>query len=145
MPIRKRSINDAKGYTDYTHLKSNYNDSNISNYSHYSNLPTNFNLKEITLEDCDRAVFEEFNKRFKVGEKWIGLILLDAELTSIHMQNFEQFDLDKGYLNGPFFTIFRNKTLPKYRTNPSYKPVVYVVPITKRSLFTTIIFLLFLK
>lgn len=128
MPIKKRSINSANGYTDYPHLKSNYNDSNINNFSHQSNIPTNFNLKEITLEDCDRGVYEEFNKRFKVGEKFMGLIVLDAELTSVHMQNFEQYDLDKGYLNGPFFTIFRKKAIPKYRTNPAYKKVVYVVP-----------------
>jgi hypothetical protein len=64
MAIRKPNWNENFGKTDYKHLKSNYNDSNIRNSSHNANLPTNFNLKTITLEDCDRAVYEEFNKRF---------------------------------------------------------------------------------
>lgn len=128
MPIKKRSINSQNNYTDYKHLKNTYNDSNFNNPSHLSNLPTNFNLKEITLEDCDRAVYEEFNKRFRISNKWMPLIILDAELVSIHFQNYEQFDTDKQYLNGPFFTIFRKKAIPKYRTNPAYKPVVYSIP-----------------
>jgi hypothetical protein len=60
-----------------------------------------------------------------------GLILLDAELQSLHMQNYEQYDVDKGFLNGPFFTMFRKKAIPMYRTNPSYKQVLYRVPISK--------------
>jgi hypothetical protein len=85
-------------------------------------------LKEITLEDCDRGVYEEFNKRFRIANKWMPLIILDAELVSIHYQNYEQYDTDKQYLNGPYFTMFRKKAIPKFRTNPAYKPVVYVVP-----------------
>lgn len=128
MAIKKRSQNDSGGYTDYKHLVSNYNESSENNPSHKADMPTNFDLKTITLEDCDRAVFEEFNKRFNAGSKQMPLILLDAELTSIHLQNYEQFDTDKGFLNGPFFTMFRNKSTPKYRTNPTYKKVIYSVP-----------------
>lgn len=128
MPIKKRSINSQNGYTDYKHLLNNYNDSSFNNPSHIENTPTNFNLKEITLEDCDRSIYEEFNKRFRIANKWMPLIILDAELVSIHYQNYEQFDTDKQYLNGPYFTMFRKKAIPKYRTNPAFKPVVYTIP-----------------
>lgn len=128
MPIHKRSINSQFNQTDYKHLRSNYNQSGYNNPSHIENVPTNFNLKEITLEDCDRGVYEEFNKRFRIANKWMPLIILDAELVSIHYQNYEQYDTDKQYLNGPYFTMFRKKAIPKHRTNPSFKPVVYVVP-----------------
>lgn len=128
MPIHKRSINSQFNYTDYKHLKSNYNNSGYNNPTHLKNEPTNFNLKTITLEDCDRGVYEEFNKRFRVNNKSMPLIILDAELVSIHYQNYEQYDTDKQYLNGPYFTMFRKQEIPKYRTNPAYKPVVYTVP-----------------
>lgn len=128
MPIKYRSQNSQNAYTDYKHLTSNYNDSSFNNPSHKSNEPTNFNLKEITFEDCDMAVYEEFNKRFRIANHYMGIILLDAELVSIHYQNYEQFDSDKTYLNFPFFTMFRKKAIPKYRTSPAFKPVVYVVP-----------------
>ena len=74
MPIKKRSINSQGAYSDYPHLVSNYNDSNINNPSQQANLPTNYELKSITLEDCDRSVYEELNKRFRVGEKQMPLI-----------------------------------------------------------------------
>lgn len=128
MPIHKRSINSQGNYTDYKHLVSKYNQTNWTNPSQKENVPTNFNLSEITLEDCDRGVYEEFNKRFRIANKWMPLIILDAELVSIHYQNYEQYDTDKQYLNGPYFTMFRKQAIPKYRTNPAYKPAVYVVP-----------------
>ena len=128
MPIHKRSINSQFNYTDYKHLQSNYNQSGYNNPTHLENIPTNFVLKTLTLEDCDRGVYEEFNKRFRISNKWMPLIILDAELVSIHYQNYEQFDTDKQYLNGPYFTMFRKQAIPKYRTNPAYKPVMYTVP-----------------
>ena len=128
MSIKKRSINSQEGYTDYKHLKSNFNDSNINNPTHQSGLPTNFDLKSITLEDLDRAVYMEFNRRFKIKNRFMSLIILDAELTSMQFQNYEMFDKDKEYLNSPYFTFFRKESIPKYRTNPAYKKVVYVVP-----------------
>lgn len=128
MAIKKRSINSQGFQTDYPHLVSTYNQSSANNPSHISNLPTNFNVKSITLEDCDRVVFEEFNKRFIIGEKQMPMILLDTEVASLQMQNAEQFDLDKGFLNGPFFTIFRTKSIPKFRTNPAYKKAIYTIP-----------------
>ena len=47
MSIKKRSINQKTGYTDYAHLDSKENDSNPNQPSHLANLPTNFNLKSI--------------------------------------------------------------------------------------------------
>lgn len=128
MPIHKRSINGPNGYTDYKHMINNYNDSNNNNYSHKENVPTNLNLTSITLEDIDMAVYNEFNKRFRIADREIGLLLLDAELTSMQNQNYEQFDIDKGFLNLPFFIMGRIKTTPIGKTNPSYKPVIYAVP-----------------
>lgn len=131
MAIKKRSINSQGKYTDYKHLKNNYNNSNLNNYSHKSNVPTNFNLTEITLADIDTSVFQEFNNRFSIANKNIGLLILDAEVPSLHNQNYKQFDQDKGFLNLPFFSMIRTKATPIRKTNPSYKPAVYVVPISK--------------
>lgn len=128
MPIYNRSINAQNSYTDYKHLISKYNDSNRHNYSHLENLPTNFNLKSITFEDIDKAVYTEFNKRFKIRDKFMPLILLDAEVSSLQNQNYEQFDKDKGFLNNPMFTMFRTKSVPIRRTNPAYKKVIYAIP-----------------
>jgi hypothetical protein len=126
MAIRK--INKGLKKSDYHHLKNNYNDSNPYNPSHEANLPTNFELKTITLEDVDQGLWIEFNKRFTVRGKQMPLIPGDAEVTSMHMQNFEQFDVEKGYLNGPFLIYTRVSTEKKFRTNPGYKKVLYTVP-----------------
>jgi hypothetical protein len=128
MPVYHRSINAQNNQTDYKHLISHYNDSNRHNSSHLSNLPTNFNLKEITFEDIDKSVYEEFNKRFLIRDKRMNLILLDAEVSSLQNQNYEQFDRDKGFINNPMFTMFRTKAAPVHRTNPGYKKVVYAIP-----------------
>ncbi len=128
MSIRRRSINEQGNYTDYSHLKTNYNLTNIRNSSHLVNEPTNFNLKTITLEDIDMAVFQEFNSRFKIGEKFMPVILLDAEVASIHNQNYIQFDKNKQFLNLPFLTMFRTESKPLRRTSPTTKKVVYVIP-----------------
>lgn len=131
MAIKRNSINENRSYEGYLNSLVNENDSNPNNFSHQSNLPTNFNLKSITLEDCDQAVYLEFDKRFKIGENYMPIVLLDAELSSVKEQNFSQFDKDKNFLNGPFFTMIRKESNPKYRTNPSTKKCVYAIPITK--------------
>ncbi len=130
MAIRKRSINSQGTYTDYKHLANNYNETNLANFSHEANLPTNFNLKTITLEDIDMAVFQEFNNRFKIGEKIMPLIILDAEVSSLHNANYLQFDENKQFLNGPYFTIFRTEARPLRRTSPTSKKVVYSKPVS---------------
>lgn len=126
MAIRK--INKELKKSEYHHLKNNYNDSNVYNPSHDANLPTNFELKTITLEDIDQGVYIEFNKRFNIRGKLMPLIPGDAEVTSIHMQNFEQFDAEKGYLNGPFLIYTRTSTEKRFRTNPAYKKLLYAIP-----------------
>jgi hypothetical protein len=120
-----------KGYTDYKHLTNNYNQSNYKSPSQNENVPTNFNLKTILPEHIDMAVFAEFNNRFKIGEKIMPVILLDAEVSSLKNQNYIQFDENKGFLNGPYFTMFRTKEQPLGRTNPSNKQIMYVVPKSK--------------
>jgi len=131
MAIKKRSINAQKGYSDYEHLKTNYNTSGINNYSHKEDIHTNYNLTSITLEDLDMAVYTEFNKRFRIGEKEMPVLLLDAEVSSLMNQNYEQFDQDKGFLNLPFLTMFRTKTTRIRKTNPTNKMVAYAIPVKK--------------
>lgn len=87
----------------------------------------NFEFKPISLEDIDAAVYQEFNKKFKIREKFMPLISGDAEITSIHMENYEQYDQDKQFLNGPYFIFTRIKTLPLYRTAQVRKSVIFAV------------------
>lgn len=131
MAIKKRSINQNDNYQGYPNTLPEVNDSSPENFSHESNLPTNFNLKTITLEDCDQSVYLEFDKRFVINENHMPIILLDAELTSMKEQNFSQWDKDKKFLNGPFFTMIRKESKPKYRTNPTLKPVITAIPVTR--------------
>ncbi|MEO6306076.1 MAG: hypothetical protein ABIP51_23210 [Bacteroidia bacterium] len=131
MAIKKRSINEKTGYTDYSHLDSNENNSNPNQPSHLANLPTNFNLKSISLEDCDQAVYSEFNDRFIIAENTMPIVLLDAELSALKDQNYKQYDKTKDYLNGPFLTMYRKESIPKYRTNPTTKKVVAAIPVQK--------------
>jgi len=131
MPIRNRSINTPINISNYPHLISKYNQSNDNNFSHKSNEPTNFNLKSISLEDCDKAIYKELNERFKIDNLQIPIILLDGELTSLQEQNYKQYDNEKQYLNGPYFTMFRKDSKPKYKNNPSNKQIVYTEVIKK--------------
>lgn len=131
MSIKKRSINSQNGYNDYEYLKTNYNTSGINNYSHKEDTNNNFNLTSITLEDLDQAVYLEFNKRFRIGEKEMPVLLLDAEVSSLMNQNYEQFDRDKGFLNLPFLTMLRTQSVRIRKTNPTNKMVVYAIPIKK--------------
>ena len=133
MPIKKRSINSQGFQEDYVHLKSNYNESGPNSPSHYTNDPTNFNLKSISLEDLDQAVFNEFHNKYIIANKTMPLMLLDAEITSLQNDNYIQFDKEKGFLNLPFFTMYRKENKPLRRTNPGYKQVIYTVPKMKEN------------
>ena len=133
MPIKKRSINAQGFQEDYVHLKSKYNESGPNNPSHYTNDPTNFNLKSISLEDLDQAVFNEFHNKYTIANKTMPLMLLDAEITSLQNDNYIQFDKEKGFLNLPFFTMYRTENKPLRRTNPGYKQVIYTVPKMKEN------------
>lgn len=92
---------------------------------------TNFVLKPITLEDLDKLVFDTFNNRFTINEKQLNLITLDADLISMEYENPQQFDKDKGYLNLPYFTIWRKSTKKLTRTATSNKSVIYSIPKSK--------------
>lgn len=105
-----------------------YNDSNPNNPSHKVNLPTNFELRSIFLEDIDQAVFQEFHNRFLIMEKPLALLSGDAEISSLQNMNSENFDNDKEFMQWPLFVYSRTDTKKMYRTNPSYKRVLYVVP-----------------
>lgn len=92
---------------------------------------TNFVLKPITLEDLDKLVFDTFNNRFTINEKTINLINLDSDLVSMEYENPQQFDKDKGYLNLPYFTVWRKSTKKLTRTSSSNKSVIYSIPKSK--------------
>lgn len=111
--------------------KSKWNETSPANPSHLVDEETNFVLRPISYESLDQAVFEEFNKRFKIKTKDLPLIQLDAEVASTIFQNHEQINSYKKYINLPYFTVWRSKTSPMFRVSPSYKPIVYVVPKTK--------------
>jgi len=128
MGLKKRSINAQGFQTDYKHLVGNYNISGINNPSNYVNLPTNFNLKSISLENIDQSVFREFDQRFLINNRPMPLILLDAEYSSVQQQNYVQFDQSQGFLNLPFFTFYRKDSKTQWRTNPGYKQVIYSIP-----------------
>ena len=63
-----------------------------------------------------------------VGKDFPSLTPRCPQVHLFEREMAEQFDLNKGFLNGPFFTMFRTKSIPKFRTNPAYKPVVYTIP-----------------
>lgn len=122
MSLRKRTK------YDYPSVTTNYNETSPNNPSNAVDENTNFVLRPITYENIDQAVYEEFNKRFTISNKQLGVILLDAEIASMQYDNFEQFDKTKGYLNLPFFTMWRNNIAPLFRSSPSHKPSTYIIP-----------------
>lgn len=133
MGIKKRSVNEKRDYSDYSHLKQTVNTSSPQNYTQISNTPNNGNLTRITLEDCDRAVYEFFNNRFKIRNNFQPLIVLDTEMVSLREMNLGQYDEDKKFLNGPFFTITRTGEKNKYKVNPASKTIISSVPKFKTS------------
>lgn len=90
----------------------------------FANVP-----KFVSLEDCDVSLYQEFHQKFKIKDNFMPLIILDMEIQSIKNQNAIQFDLDKNFLNGPYFTYFRTAANPKWRSNPSTKDLVAIKPI----------------
>lgn len=117
--------------TEYPETQSDYNTTRPDNPSHFVDQDTSWVLRDITLESLDGAIWQEFNNRFIVANKAVNLIMLDADIASMQFENPQQFDTANGYLNFPYFTIWRNKTAPKTRTSPSNKPTTYIVPVTK--------------
>lgn len=105
-----------------------WNETSPLNPSHYVDMNTNFVLRPIGYENIDQAMFNAFDKLFKIKGKQIGVIQLDAEVASTIFQSYEQLNNYKKYINLPYFTMWRSDSSPFYRVSPSYKPVVYVVP-----------------
>lgn len=93
--------------------------------------PSNFVQSTITLEDIDKAVYREFNSRFKIMGQEQKLFIGDADTSSLPMMNFESFDQDKGFLRWPFLIYTRTDSKKQFRTNPAYKMVNFAIPIKK--------------
>jgi len=124
MSLRKRARN---GYPQVT---STYNETSDLNPSHLPNQNGDFILRDITLENIDQAVWETFNRRFTVAEKSLNLIPLDADVAAFKFQNPGQFDDSTGYMNFPYFTMWRTGVGPEnnIRSSPSNKPIIYTIP-----------------
>lgn len=124
MSLRRRARNE------YPTITSNYNNTSDLNPSQFVDENTDFILRPITLENIDQAVWESLNRRFTVGEKLLNLIPLDADVAAFKFQTPAQFDEQKGYLNFPYFTMWRTGVGPEAssRTSPSHKPAIYTVP-----------------
>ena len=105
-----------------------YNDSNPMNASHKEGIPTNFNLSAITLEDCDQAVWQEFNQFFHIDDKDLTLFSGDAETSSLAQMYAKDFDIEKGFIRWPMLIFTRIDTKKMYRTSPAFKQVLFQIP-----------------
>lgn len=132
MTIRKKSFINPY-HTDYFHLRSPLINENINANHTKSIIPTNNNLVSITLEDCDKGVFAEFNNKFLIGVNLQPVIKLDSELVGFKEKNYTQFDVTKDALNGPYLTMFRTRTETKYKSNPTIKDVISIEPKQKKN------------
>jgi hypothetical protein len=124
MAIKKRTLKL------YPQVVSTYNETSPLNPSHLVDDNSNFVLRDITLEDIDKAVWESFHRKIIIAGKPLNLIPLDADIASFKHQIPDQFGKD-GYIKFPYFTLWRNNTSPLTRTSPSNKPLIYVIPKTK--------------
>jgi hypothetical protein len=132
MSIKRRILKNIKDFKEITvPINSTMNLSGDKNYSHLPDEYTNISLRPITLENIDEAVFREFHRRWKVAGQELDLLMLDAEIASLRFQNPEKFDEVKEFLKLPYFTCWRKESSPLYRTSPSNKPAIYVIPTMK--------------
>src|ERR1035437_4957775 len=126
MSLKKRG--DA-----YQRVNTNISD-NISadnNPSHRVDENTDYILRTINLENLDECIYRTFNNRFTVANKAVDMILLDAEIASLKFNHPDKFDDFTEYLKLPYFTCWRTNDELLFRTNPSYKKVMYVQPVQK--------------
>ena len=93
-------------------VTSNFNDTGEGNPSHEVDKYSNFSLRPITYENIDECVFKEFHNKWKISNKDVPVIQLDAEIASLAVQNYVQYDQVKGYLNLPYFTMWRSNVAP---------------------------------
>ncbi len=132
MSIKRRQLKNIKNFKELTvPVNSTMNLSGDESYSHLVDEFTNFSLRPITLENIDEVVYREFHRRWKIAGKELDLLMLDAEVASLRFQNPEKFDEIKEFLNLPYFTCWRRESSPLYRTSPSNKPAIYVIPTMK--------------
>lgn len=132
MSVKRRQLQNISQFREITvPIASNHNESGPLNISHLVDESTNFDLRPISLENVDEAVFKEFNRKWKIAGKALDLIPLDAEVASFRFQNPEKFDKIKEFLNLPYFTYWRLPAQPMYRTSPSSKPMIYTIPTAK--------------
>ena len=127
MALRRPGTPKSSGQKTYVQ----YDEPSPASSSHKVDVPTNFVLSAITLEDIDQAVYQEFNNRFVIMGKQLPIWSGDAETTSLPMMNYEGYDAEKGFMAWPFFIFTRTATDKKMRTNPAYKQVIYQVPMQK--------------
>jgi hypothetical protein len=125
MSLRKRTK------LEYPQTVSTFNETNDLNPSHLVDENTNFFLRPITLENIDQSVFETLHRRFKIAQKPLNLIPLDAELASMRFQNPQSFDSLKQYLNLPYFTMWRTQVSQITRSSITNRPTIYIVPTKK--------------
>lgn len=132
MSTRRRQLKNLKEFMEITvPIYSIKNQTGDANYSHLVDEYSNYSLRPITLENIDEVIFREFNRRWKIAGKELDLLMLDAEVASLRFQNPEKFDTIKEFLNLPYFTCWRTASSPLYRTSPSNKPAIYVIPTMK--------------
>jgi hypothetical protein len=132
MAIHRRILKNIKEFKEITvPLYSTKNLTGDKNYSHLVDEYTNYALRPITLENIDEVIFREFHRRWKIAGKELDLLMLDAEVASLRFQNPEKFDAIKEFLNLPYFTCWRREASLLYRTSPSNKPAIYVIPTMK--------------
>ena len=108
-----------------------YNPSGPNNPSKQVDKHTSYIPRPISLENIDEAVFRTFNRRFTIGKSPLEIILLDAEVAAYKFQHPEGFDPTKEFLNLPYLIMWRDSTIPLFRTSPSYKFICYTVPTQK--------------
>ena len=102
-----------------------------NNPSHNVDEHTNFVLRTITLENLDECIYRTFHNKFTIANEPVELILLDAEIASLRNDHPDKFDDFTEYLKLPYFTCWRTNDEMLFRTNPSYKKVIYVEPVQK--------------
>lgn len=129
MALRNPNKKKQRKYFDNTESILKFNQSNPNSLSH--NLEqenTSFELQEITLEDLDMMVINYFDNYFTINGKKQRLINGMIDSVSVKHLYPEIYNKEKETLIYPIFTIKRNNVSPRDRTNPSYKPNVYVIP-----------------
>lgn len=123
------ALKKPKKLTDNTSSIINSNDSNPMNFSHRTEQEnTSFELQVIELEDLDMMVINFFDNYFTIDGKNLRLINGMVDVASVKFLYPEIYNQEKETFIKPIFTVKRTNVSPKFRSNASYKPNVYVIP-----------------